>query len=96
MIAKCKLAILLGTFALLAGCAQSPPAVYYLPPSPDYAAPLPPAPSYDYAPTPKRAATANPSLPETESRRRESAPPVVPPSADDCVGWWRICQFLGS
>jgi hypothetical protein len=101
MIAKSKASsALLGGAVLLAGCVQSPPAMYqraYQPPQAYYSAP------YGARPAPRSYALpetvpAKPSLlkPETETARRETAPPrgSSSPSADDCVGWWRICHFL--
>jgi hypothetical protein len=86
---------------------QPPPAYYYQQQPQAYYVPrvAPPAPR-TYTPTretePARprpnteteAAKPHPKT-ETETARRERAPVYsLPPSADDCKGWWRICHFL--
>jgi len=35
-----------------------------------------------------------PVKPEIVRLRPAGQPPVLPPTEDDCVGWWRICHFL--
>jgi hypothetical protein len=103
MIARCKLPVLLGGVVLLAGCASQPPpayqprASYYQPPQAYYAAP-----SYPARPAPRTYAPLRDDTPahdsppktETETVRRETPRISAPPSAGDCVGWWRICHFL--
>jgi hypothetical protein len=97
---KRKLTPLAAAGALLAGCAQSPPAyyqayqpppqAYYVPPS--YPSPAPPP--RRYVAPPPNTAPAHGSSTDSETARRDPPRPVSPPSADDCVGWWRICHFL--
>ena len=106
MIAKGKLAAVIGGAGLLAGCVQPAP---YRPPLPVYDYPAPyaaqPAP-FAYAPS-RRAARPSPAPPAPQPENpplRELTPEesgagsswfsgLAAPSTSDCVGWWRLCHL---